>query len=860
MIRILTVFFCLFFLNLPAAEYPLVRDGRANAVIVRFRGASAVDLFAGNELRDYVEKITGATLGRIRKPSEDRINIYIATLDQKGFKLPQKAAELADKIRDDGFLLYTDPSGLYIAAKERRGLNYGVYEILKRYGNVRWITPGPDGEFVPKKGSFLVPELAEVVNPSFRHRRFNLVSSYGSIRTPLWQMRNGMTQSGPLYGGGKNLGGHVFSTLLPDTLFPEKPELFGLYKGKRLPQCGKILSDPKQYKTGGQANQPCTSNPETIRIMQENLVKILKANPEAESFCILNNDSTAWCECENCRKLDPPEERKRGMVATRFWLLANALIEAGVKAAPQVRFFSSPYQTFQELPAGVVPDPRAEINFCLHHRCYLHSIGDSRCEINERYRRILEGWHLQKRNVQTYEYTNILPRGEVWYLPLAPLLHRDLKYYHSIGNDGWCDEVAPYDGNFITKDRQVTERWIGNALDLYLTANLLWNVKADYNALEDDAGSLYYGNAWSAMKQFRHLLARTYEGINDHFCYGSRLWQLGRALEEPDASKQLNVLLQKAELAAKGDFRVEKIVKRDAEFYRLTFEKAAEEFRSSHRENDVRANRYDPQGNSWNLSDWACVGTLPVRLQYDEHHLYLKHAAAGNGAFLEAFTEDGVRKIPVEKAGVARIPIKRKAAEGESHDLGLVLSQDGRKSSWNGSALKVPGIYRKLIFGNNPILKNGNFAVIDSKKEGRIPRHFGMRGKLEIQSDGTAASGNNFLRGSGFVFQYLTGLQGTMQTYGIPEHFRGVLRVRVQFRGEGKASVRLTSAKLGLIGEKSAEIASPGKWQDTEFLFDCAKSEEPLLLLYVFSHSPALDMDDIRVEKTVQSDKKGIKE
>ena len=225
-------------------------------------------------------------------------------------------------------MLCADSGALYVVAREKRGLFYGVYEILKRYGGMRWILPGPEGEFFTPRKSFVVPETEVVDNPAFRDRRFNLVSAWGPKETPLWMIRNGMSHSDPRYGSLRHLGGHVFSTLLPDTYFHEHPEYYGLYKGKRLPQCGNPAKITKTG-TGGMANQPCTSNPETVRIMCENLVKMLKANPDAESFCILNNDSTAWCECENCVKLDPPEEAKRGMKSTRFWLLANALIATG---------------------------------------------------------------------------------------------------------------------------------------------------------------------------------------------------------------------------------------------------------------------------------------------------------------------------------------------------------------------------------------------------------------------------------------------------------------------------------------------------------------------------------------------------
>ncbi len=349
--RLFLSFFVVCLFALPKTCYSaftLVKDGKSQAEIIRLRGSSAVEIFASAQLQEYVQKITGVTMSRVRRNNPGVYPVWIALADAKNLKLPEAAKNLVPQIRDDGFLLYSDASGLYIIAKERRGLNYGVYEILKRYGGVRWITPEADGEFFPKKSSFVVPALAEVVNPSFRYRNFNLVSAHvnSPTKTALWQVRNGMTQTGKTYGGGKQLGGHIFSTLLPDTYFHTQPELYGLYGGKRLPQCG----DPAKITargTGGMKNQPCTSNPETIRIMQENLVKMLKEHPDTESFCILNNDSTKWCECENCQKLDPPEEKRRGLVSTRFWLIANELIKAGKKNSSECSLL---FLTLSEFP------------------------------------------------------------------------------------------------------------------------------------------------------------------------------------------------------------------------------------------------------------------------------------------------------------------------------------------------------------------------------------------------------------------------------------------------------------------------------------------------------------------------------
>ena len=147
----------LFVLPLVRAAYPLVNDGQANASIIRLPKDDVIAFFGGIELRDYIERSTGVRLERTRQVSADRINVYIALLRQPGLELPAKTRALTQEIRDDGFVLYSDSSGVYVLAEQNAGLCYGVYELLKRYGNVRWISPGPEGEFVPKSASFVVP-------------------------------------------------------------------------------------------------------------------------------------------------------------------------------------------------------------------------------------------------------------------------------------------------------------------------------------------------------------------------------------------------------------------------------------------------------------------------------------------------------------------------------------------------------------------------------------------------------------------------------------------------------------------------------------------------------------------------------
>ena len=837
----------------------LVDGGVARAVIVRSASAGAPGALAADELKGGIERLTGAALPVADAPSNGLASVRLALSGSDDGILPNRVRKLAEKIRHDGFVLCADSGALYVVAREKRGLFYGVYEILKRYGGMRWILPGPEGEFFTPRKSLAVPEVKTVENPAFRNRRFNLVSAWGTKETPLWMIRNGMSHSDPRYGSLRHLGGHVFSTLLPDTYFHEHPEYYGLYKGKRLPQCGNPAKITKTG-TGGMANQPCTSNPETVRIMCENLVKMLEANSDTESFCILNNDSTAWCECENCVRLDPPEEAKRGLRSTRFWLLANALVAAGKAVAPQVRFLTSAYQTFQEPPTGVAPDPRAEVDFCMHHRCYLHSIGDKRCEINERYRKILAGWRRGDRNVLTYEYTDILPRGEVWYLPLARLLRDDLSYYRSIGNVGWCDEVAPYDGHFVTKDRTATERWVGNVLDIYLTAQALWNPDFDLDAAEDEAGALYYGKAWPAIRRYRRRLAAVYASINDHFCYGSRLWQLGRGLEVPGLIGDLRAQLDAAGGLAKGDARVEAILKREREFFELVYVKASEEFGASHRESAVRAGVLDgdPKADRhmWDFCDRAFVGEeMALMFLYGPDRLLCRYIPldrpSTRGAKLEFVTRDGVKGTVLDGPGEIALPLKR-AVEGESIDLGVRLVRGKDVIGWNGPATEGPGLFRKVFF-KKAIVRNGDFADIEEKDGVPSPRSFSVKGPACVVTDGTASVGTNFLRvckGHAYLLQSIQGLSGVLQTYGIPKVFNGVLRIRMDVRGKGHVSCRLSESKLRTVAEMKERwtFDSLGKWTEFSVDLDCSSNGDSWTYAYVFLYGEPADFDNLRME------------
>ena len=75
-----------------------------------------------------------------------------------------------------------------------------------------------------------------------------------------------------------------------------------------------------------------------------------------------------------------------------------------------------------------------------------------------------------------------LPCGSSgYYIPLGRYVARELKEYHRRGYAGWCDEVLPFDGDFLPGRN--TKAWQKNVLDEYIKACFLWNADADYDAI-----------------------------------------------------------------------------------------------------------------------------------------------------------------------------------------------------------------------------------------------------------------------------------------------------------------------------------------------------------------------------------------
>lgn len=168
--QFLTIICTIVAFSLCAAEITIAEKGKANAGIVIPENAKPVVKFAADELKNSLEKMTGAPFS-VGTKSNMPVNFYLGFGDAKDFR-PDEYVISAKNGRIDIYgkdtsanvnffnLFYDNPD---------KGTLRGVYNFLDSLG-VRWPAPGPKSEFVPKKSTLKVEEKNIRYKPFFADR------------------------------------------------------------------------------------------------------------------------------------------------------------------------------------------------------------------------------------------------------------------------------------------------------------------------------------------------------------------------------------------------------------------------------------------------------------------------------------------------------------------------------------------------------------------------------------------------------------------------------------------------------------------------------------------------------------------
>ncbi|MDX9979661.1 MAG: DUF4838 domain-containing protein [Lentisphaeria bacterium] len=455
------------------AELTLVEQGGSGYAIVRPAEATPSQVYAAEELRDFVARMTGVELP-IRtdaEPLPERA-ILLGVTRHTAAVLGGEV-DLA-RLGDDGFRIKSCPPHLVIAGSGVRGTLYGVYELLERYGGCRWYASFHS--VIPKRESLTVPaDLDDTQVPAFVMREpfwFDMFQGDFAARSRANGNQMRVTEK---HGGkirfGAGLFVHTFYRLMPpDEFFADHPEYFSEINGKR-------VADHAQL---------CLSNPEVRRICTERLLEHIRRDPTAKLYSLSQNDWRGYCTCAECKALDERE----GTPTASVIHFVNQVAAEVEKEFPDAWIETLAYQYTRTPPKTIRPRANVVPRLCTIECDFSLPLDRSPHPQNTRFVEEIKGWSAETDKLYIWDYTTNFAH----YLgphPNFACLQGNVQFFRDNHVVGLFEQGA-YQG----RHAEFAE------LRAWVLAKLLWNPDQNVEALYDDFFPGYYGKAAPLVRQY----------------------------------------------------------------------------------------------------------------------------------------------------------------------------------------------------------------------------------------------------------------------------------------------------------------------------------------------------------------------
>jgi hypothetical protein len=426
------------------------------------------------------------------------------------------------------FEIISSQNEIILRAGTIMSLNNAVYTLLSEAFGIRWLWPGKTGTVTPHAENVFWPLGTKRYTPDWKWRRLWIGGAFWKeddatlaelkigVRCDTlkelhcWQQRNRL--------GGLNIAdGHRWGQICSPLVYGKThPEYFALVNGKR----------DTIYYDGKHENQPCTSNPEVLKLAADYIIAQFYARPELDGFSFAVNDGRGFCECDMCRAQDISNAKKVGsdffdtvtneaapgyapglrVITDRMLKFANSVAERVTKVFPDKVLLFLIYGPYRQPPKRTYLHQNVIAQFCA--MSWSHSYPNH-FENDMHALRGLTGYAEQ---LGIYDYfvngrNGNMPRG------FARTFHRSLQYYHQHGFRYFASQAG--------LDFAI------NGFSYYVAAQALWNSKIPFETLMDDYCRVGFGPAAKYIKQYLNAFLERWEETKGGRIFGiSQMEQL----------------------------------------------------------------------------------------------------------------------------------------------------------------------------------------------------------------------------------------------------------------------------------------------------------------------------------------------
>jgi hypothetical protein len=554
----------------------LVAEGRAVASVVTPGEAGGPERFAVEELVRYVALMSGATLP-VAGGEVAGVTVHVGQRDHLGI------ADLPPS-RDgyDGYVLHATADRIVVAGDNGRGVLYGVYDLLERFG-CRWYQPQidlRDPEIVPRRETLVLDPCSVAEASPFKYRvchpssmiyvlnvpdalahvdwaakaRYNVMLFYFTERAVYESEASASASSQPA---------QALEEQVEQTLDMRLPTAEDLWAGTAeyetsgvapaIHQRGMMLEGPNhsflyflsndlfaekpewfgmvdgvRHRQGGLRPEFCWSNAEAVEHFTDNALRWLLDNPHIDVCNFIPNDGGKACQCPECARSTPSD---------LYAALCNRMLEKLDDVELDVEMeVSGGYNPVAEPPEGVRLDPRIRVHWAHWGRPSHEWYGAPGYALRDN----LDQWIGSGQPFTMVEYYTDAFAGPPIMPPVAAAMDRDNQWLIEQGVAGNLSLMYPHGS------------WWSASLNGWLAMSWYFRDRTAMDLLDDYART-YFGAAGAPMAALHRLLSE--ESWLTYWACGSR-WTAPMWASRDEAERaaplldRVEALLDEAEAAA----------------------------------------------------------------------------------------------------------------------------------------------------------------------------------------------------------------------------------------------------------------------------------------------------------------------
>jgi len=475
-----------------AGAASLVDEGKAAARIIVPDEASKGELFAAQQIQEFVRRMSGKELA-IVKAQEAAEGPAILIGNQPGNQrvIEELNKEHPDTI--DAFAVVGKGDRLSVVGRSDTSTIWAAWQWLQDQGVV-WVMPGEHGTSIPKKSRIDISQTSDLQAPGMMIRGggyglpaedapegFNTdQDGVTAGRLFALRMRFNYNNAFERKDQFEILGsGHSYSHYLPASVyFKEHPEWFNLINGKRM--------------SGDRGTQVCfTSEAGAAEFAKNVEVEIKNALNygvplEHIRIAVSPNDWLAMCECDNCKKLVDSDGSASSLV-THFCNLVTADIR---KVYPEAITYFYAYDNYSTAPDHAKPGPgvHPEIVFWTSANSFAaNSAHPMFSQANHKFRDGFAAWEKISQAVTAHTYYGHYAWFTPW--PMVTQISHDIPHMAA---------EAKFQGMYS----ELHLHWGTQGLNLWLYPKLMWNPKLDVKQAIQTWCRAAYGPAAAAMQAY----------------------------------------------------------------------------------------------------------------------------------------------------------------------------------------------------------------------------------------------------------------------------------------------------------------------------------------------------------------------